>query len=249
MIGCMIESSISVAAAVHLAVAKSDVITKVDLDGPSLGQFESVSGGVHFNESGDQHQRRAGAGHHRSARAGDAGLISALRLTLRATDVGFGHYFSFAKRKVTKRSAPPAASRCYAPVPALLGPSRDGAGTRYAQTPAPLRPRRTRGARLATRRNSTSNATAAPSRSTPRVEALVFALPRNPFAAGTRAMCPRSGGWGLRGCPPHGCGGQAYTDVLAASPAIPPPDPPHNSLYAATATPLQTPGHPACRPC
>ena len=51
MIGCMIESSISVAAAVHLAVAKSDVITKVDLDGPSLGRFNPVSGGVHFNES------------------------------------------------------------------------------------------------------------------------------------------------------------------------------------------------------
>jgi len=34
-----------------LAVAKSDVITKVDLDGPSLGQFDPVSGGVHFNES------------------------------------------------------------------------------------------------------------------------------------------------------------------------------------------------------
>jgi L-Ala-D/L-Glu epimerase len=51
MIGCMIESSISVAAAVHLAVAKSDVITKVDLDGPSLGQFNPVRGGVIFNES------------------------------------------------------------------------------------------------------------------------------------------------------------------------------------------------------
>ncbi|MBJ7515394.1 MAG: dipeptide epimerase [Stenotrophomonas sp.] len=51
MIGCMIETSISVAAAVHLAVAKSDVITKVDLDGPSLGQFDPVSGGVTFNES------------------------------------------------------------------------------------------------------------------------------------------------------------------------------------------------------
>jgi o-succinylbenzoate synthase len=51
MIGCMIESSISVAAAVHLAVAKSDVITKVDLDGPSLCQFDPVDGGVIFNES------------------------------------------------------------------------------------------------------------------------------------------------------------------------------------------------------
>jgi len=51
MIGCMIESSISVAAAVHLAVAKADAITKVDLDGPSLGLFNPVEGGVLFNES------------------------------------------------------------------------------------------------------------------------------------------------------------------------------------------------------
>ena len=51
MIGCMLESSISVAAAVHLAVAKADAITKVDLDGPSLGQFNPVRGGVIFNES------------------------------------------------------------------------------------------------------------------------------------------------------------------------------------------------------
>jgi L-alanine-DL-glutamate epimerase-like enolase superfamily enzyme len=51
MIGCMLESSIGVAAAVHLAVAKSDVITKVDLDGPSLCTFDPVDGGVIFNES------------------------------------------------------------------------------------------------------------------------------------------------------------------------------------------------------
>lgn len=51
MIGCMLETSISVAAAVHLAVAKSDIITKVDLDGPSLCQFDPVEGGVMFNES------------------------------------------------------------------------------------------------------------------------------------------------------------------------------------------------------
>ena len=51
MIGCMIETSISVAAAVHVAVAKSHVITKVDLDGPSLCQFNPVEGGVIFNES------------------------------------------------------------------------------------------------------------------------------------------------------------------------------------------------------
>lgn len=51
MIGCMLESSISVAAAVHVAVAKADVITKVDLDGPSLCAFNPVDGGVIFNES------------------------------------------------------------------------------------------------------------------------------------------------------------------------------------------------------
>jgi o-succinylbenzoate synthase len=51
MIGCMLETSISVAAAVHVAVAKSNVITKVDLDGPSLCAFNPVDGGVIFNES------------------------------------------------------------------------------------------------------------------------------------------------------------------------------------------------------
>jgi L-alanine-DL-glutamate epimerase-like enolase superfamily enzyme len=51
MMGCMLETSISVAAAVHLAVAKADVITKVDLDGPSLCQYNPVEGGVMFNES------------------------------------------------------------------------------------------------------------------------------------------------------------------------------------------------------
>jgi o-succinylbenzoate synthase len=51
MIGCMLESSISVAAAVHLAVAKANVITKVDLDGPSLCVFNPVDGGVVFRES------------------------------------------------------------------------------------------------------------------------------------------------------------------------------------------------------
>ena len=51
MIGCMIETSISVAAAVHVAVAKSHIITKVDLDGPSLCLFNPVDGGVIFNES------------------------------------------------------------------------------------------------------------------------------------------------------------------------------------------------------
>jgi L-Ala-D/L-Glu epimerase len=51
MIGCMLETSISVAAAVHVAVAKANVITKVDLDGPSLCAFNPVDGGVTFNEA------------------------------------------------------------------------------------------------------------------------------------------------------------------------------------------------------
>ncbi|MBB5208764.1 dipeptide epimerase [Chiayiivirga flava] len=51
MIGCMIETSISVAAAVHVAVAKSHIVTKVDLDGPSLCTFNPVDGGVRFDES------------------------------------------------------------------------------------------------------------------------------------------------------------------------------------------------------
>lgn len=51
MIGCMLETSISVAAAVHLAVAKANVITKVDLDGPSLCAFNPVDGGVIFARS------------------------------------------------------------------------------------------------------------------------------------------------------------------------------------------------------
>ncbi|MCE7031326.1 dipeptide epimerase [Lysobacter sp. GX 14042] len=51
MIGCMLETSISVAAAVHLAVAKADAITRVDLDGPSLCAGNPVDGGVVFNES------------------------------------------------------------------------------------------------------------------------------------------------------------------------------------------------------
>ncbi|MBL4899814.1 MAG: dipeptide epimerase [Colwellia sp.] len=49
MIGCMLEGSISVAAAAHLAAAKSNVITKIDLDGPALGQYDPVHGGVYFN--------------------------------------------------------------------------------------------------------------------------------------------------------------------------------------------------------
>lgn len=49
MIGCMLESRLSVNAAVHLACAKR-VITKVDLDGPVLCLEDPVIGGAVFNE-------------------------------------------------------------------------------------------------------------------------------------------------------------------------------------------------------
>jgi o-succinylbenzoate synthase len=51
MIGCMLESSVSVAAAAHLGVARSHVITKVDLDSPSLCASDPVHSGVIFNRS------------------------------------------------------------------------------------------------------------------------------------------------------------------------------------------------------
>ena len=49
MIGCMLESKISVNAAVHLACAKS-VFTRVDLDGPVLCSVDPVLGGADFRE-------------------------------------------------------------------------------------------------------------------------------------------------------------------------------------------------------
>ncbi len=51
MMGCMLESSVSVAAAAHLAAAKSQVISKVDLDGPSLCLHDPVIGETVFNEA------------------------------------------------------------------------------------------------------------------------------------------------------------------------------------------------------
>ena len=51
MIGCMLESSIGVAAAAHIAAARSSVITKVDLDTPSLGEYDPVVSGVQFNNA------------------------------------------------------------------------------------------------------------------------------------------------------------------------------------------------------
>ena len=49
MIGCMLETSISVSAAAHFAAAYAHVITRIDLDGPALGRFDPVLGGALFN--------------------------------------------------------------------------------------------------------------------------------------------------------------------------------------------------------
>lgn len=49
MIGSMLESKISVTAAVHLAAAKS-VITKIDLDGPVLCSEDPVNGGAIYED-------------------------------------------------------------------------------------------------------------------------------------------------------------------------------------------------------
>lgn len=49
MIGCMLESKLSVSAAVHLAAAKS-IITKVDLDGPVLCSIDPIEGGPTFED-------------------------------------------------------------------------------------------------------------------------------------------------------------------------------------------------------
>ena len=50
MIGCMLESKLSVSAAVHLAASKS-IITKIDLDGPGLCSEDPIHGGPIYNDS------------------------------------------------------------------------------------------------------------------------------------------------------------------------------------------------------
>ncbi len=51
MIGCMLEGPISVAAGVHVASAKADIITMVDLDAVSLLASHPVQTSILFNES------------------------------------------------------------------------------------------------------------------------------------------------------------------------------------------------------
>ncbi len=51
MIGCMLEGPISVAAGVHVASAKADIITMLDLDAVSLLASSPVKSDILFNES------------------------------------------------------------------------------------------------------------------------------------------------------------------------------------------------------
>ena len=49
MIGCMLEGSVAVGAAAHLAAARAGAITRVDLDGPALCVADPVAGGTRFD--------------------------------------------------------------------------------------------------------------------------------------------------------------------------------------------------------
>ena len=51
MLGCMLEGPISVGAAAHVASARSNIITMLDLDAVSLCRSNPVEGGVLFDES------------------------------------------------------------------------------------------------------------------------------------------------------------------------------------------------------
>jgi L-alanine-DL-glutamate epimerase-like enolase superfamily enzyme len=51
MVGCMLESAVGVAAAAHLAVARADVVTRIDLDSPALGRSNPVAGNVTFADA------------------------------------------------------------------------------------------------------------------------------------------------------------------------------------------------------
>jgi o-succinylbenzoate synthase len=61
MIGCMLEGKLSVSAAAHLAAAKS-IITKADLDGPSLCKVDPFLGGPYYNQNIIQMNDKPGIG-------------------------------------------------------------------------------------------------------------------------------------------------------------------------------------------
>lgn len=61
MIGCMLESKISVSAAANLGAAKK-IITMVDLDGPALCKIDPINGGPVFKNSSIKMSEKAGLG-------------------------------------------------------------------------------------------------------------------------------------------------------------------------------------------
>jgi hypothetical protein len=79
-------------------------------------------------------------------------------------------HFLCSCKESNQRNTPPSASRRCAPVPCAPRSAEGRRGTRCAQTPAPLHPRRTCGARLATRRTRQPQRRPIPARSLCRVE-------------------------------------------------------------------------------
>ena len=61
MIGCMLESKISVSAAAHLGAARK-IITMVDLDGPALCKIDPINGGPIFCGSNIKMSNKVGIG-------------------------------------------------------------------------------------------------------------------------------------------------------------------------------------------
>lgn len=61
MIGCMLESKISVSAAANLGAGRK-IITMVDLDGPALCKIDSISGGPIFNGRSIKMSEKLGIG-------------------------------------------------------------------------------------------------------------------------------------------------------------------------------------------
>ncbi|MDD3591898.1 MAG: enolase C-terminal domain-like protein, partial [Sulfurovum sp.] len=51
MLGCMLEGPVAIAAALHVASARADTITMIDLDGVALLAHNPVRGSVIFDES------------------------------------------------------------------------------------------------------------------------------------------------------------------------------------------------------
>lgn len=49
MVGCMLEGSVSVGAAAHMAAARPGAIARIDLDGPALCVADPVTGGTRFD--------------------------------------------------------------------------------------------------------------------------------------------------------------------------------------------------------